>query len=228
MPTDDQRQRESWQANAAAWTATVRGGGIASRRLGTDAAILADLRARRPGRVLDLGCGEGWLCRALAAEGIAAVGVDAAPALVAEARAAGGRFEVMDYATLAGAPPSLGRFDAIACNFALLDEDIVPLLRGLRALLAPGGALCVQTVHPWRTAAGTAYRDGWRLETFDGFGDQPFPEAMPWYFRTLARWLDDLSAAGWRLEALRETPDPEGGLPLSLRLVAADPPLRSA
>jgi hypothetical protein len=51
----------SWQANADAWTAAVREQRIESRRLVTDAAILA--LALAPLRILDLGCGEGWLRR---------------------------------------------------------------------------------------------------------------------------------------------------------------------
>lgn len=49
----------SWQANADAWTAAVREQRIESRRQVTDAAILA----LAPLRILDLGCGEGWLRR---------------------------------------------------------------------------------------------------------------------------------------------------------------------
>lgn len=76
----------SWQHNAQAWIAAVRGGAIASRRQVTDQAILLAILGRQPQRVLDLGCGEGWLLRALGERGIQAVGVDADPALVQAAR----------------------------------------------------------------------------------------------------------------------------------------------
>src|SRR5690606_12652005 len=101
----------------------VRGQGIASRIAVTDAAIVQAVCAAGPASVLDIGCGEGWLARALAARGMAVTGVDAVPALVAAARQAGsGRFLPMTYADLA-AGALAERFDALVCNFSLLGED---------------------------------------------------------------------------------------------------------
>ena len=221
MTAPRDRLIRSWTANAAAWTDAVRGGRIESRRLATDAAMQQALLALKPARVLDVGCGEGWLCRALASQGVDAVGVDVSAPLVEAARAAGsGRFEVMPYAGLADAAATLGRFDALACNFALLEEDIVPMLRDLHPLLAPGGRLVIQTVHPWSACGDEPYRDGWRLEDFSTFGEEAFPEPMPWYFRTLASWLADLDAAGYVLESLREPAHPDTARPLSLLLQA--------
>lgn len=60
-----QRIRDSWRANAQAWVDAVRSGRIESRRLVTDQAVLDAVLTPRPRRVLDLGCGEGWLCREL-------------------------------------------------------------------------------------------------------------------------------------------------------------------
>ena len=44
---------------------------------------------------------------------------------------------------------------------------------------------------------------------------------MPWFFRTLPRWVADLGEAGLVVESLREPPDPNTGRPLSLLVVAA-------
>ncbi|MCP8464465.1 class I SAM-dependent methyltransferase [Pseudomonas sp. ZM23] len=216
----DQRSliRQSWQANAGAWTAAVREQRIESRRLVTDAAILAAIAGGLAARVLDLGCGEGWLCRALAERGSLCVGVDASEPLVEAARQlGGGRFEVMDYDDLVNDGHALGRFDVLVCNFALLDEHVEPLLGALRERLAPAGRLLIQTVHPWVACGGQPYLDGWRLETFAAFGDS-FSTPMPWFFRTLESWLALLGASGWRLCRLREPRHPQSGQPCSLLL----------
>jgi 2-polyprenyl-3-methyl-5-hydroxy-6-metoxy-1,4-benzoquinol methylase len=211
----------SWMANADAWTRAVREGRIPGRRLATDAAIVQAVAEREPGRVLDLGCGEGWLMRALAERGIPAIGLDVSLELVMAAEeTGGGRYRCCSYEELVEDPTRAGGpYDAIACNFSLLGADLVPLLAALRANLAPDGALVIQTVHPWTAAGDEGYADGWRTETFDAFGGD-FAEPMPWYFRTLGSWVDALAAAGFRLATLREPVHPETGQPASLLMVA--------
>jgi 2-polyprenyl-3-methyl-5-hydroxy-6-metoxy-1,4-benzoquinol methylase len=195
----------SWQANADAWTAAVRERRIESRRLVTDAAIVQAILALAPGRVLDLGCGEGWLCRGLAEHGIEAVGVDACAPLIAVARQAGcarAQYRVCGYAELESQAAQLGRFDLLVCNFALLEEPLAPTLNALHGLLAAGGRLLIQTLHPWRACNDAGYRDGWRVERFAGFGEG-FAEPMPWFFRTLESWLALFTETGWRLQWLQ-------------------------
>ena len=210
----------SWRTNAQAWTRAVREQRIASRRAGTDAAIVAAVLGLKPMRVLDAGCGEGWLARALAAHGIDVAGIDASPELIASANAAGGaRFLVAGYADLAAHAHALDGFDVVVCNFALFAEDLNATLLALRDRLADGGRLLVQTVHPWVACGDAPYRDGWRTETFAGFGDE-FSAQMPWYFRTLASWFGVLVAAGFAIERCEEPVDPTSGRPLSLMIQA--------
>lgn len=219
----DEREQaivEAWHANAAPWTRAVREQAIASRRLVTDRAILDAVLARRPRSVIDLGCGEGWLVRALSGQGIDVLGIDAVPALVDAAHAAGGgRFLAMDYADVANGALR-ERADAAVCNFSLLGgESVDALLRAMPALLAPGGALLVQTLHPPTACGDAPYVDGWRDGSWAGCGEG-FGQAAPWYFRTLAGWLDALAQADLQLVRMVEPLHPLTGKPASMILVA--------
>jgi 2-polyprenyl-3-methyl-5-hydroxy-6-metoxy-1,4-benzoquinol methylase len=222
MPAPESTLLQSWHHNARSWIEAIRTGAIESRQQVTDQAILLAVMGRQPERVLDLGCGEGWLLRALADRGIEAVGVDGDSTLVEAARAAGSSpVHVASYEELAEAKVDVGSdYDLICANFALLHQDIIPLLAAMNALLVPGGTLVIQTLHPWTAAAGD-YQDGWREETFAGFEGQWQP--MPWYFRTLSSWLNALDMAGFRLVALQEPQHPQSPVPQSLLLVAERP-----
>jgi len=198
----------------------VRESRIESRRVATNSAIVEAVRERAPRRALDVGCGEGWLVRALAEGGADVVGVDGSAPLIEAAQSVGsGVFHVRSYAEIVADPEWLGTgFDAVIFNFALLDEEVGPVLSAVRRCLAPSGALFIQTVHPWAVRGDAPYRDAWRVETFSGF-DLPFPEPMPWYYRTLESWVSRLTESGYRITDVREPRHPESGEPLSLLFI---------
>ncbi len=218
------RLAASWVDNADAWTTAVRSGAIPSRRAGTDAAILQAIAQAPVGPMIDVGCGEGWLTRAVAATGRPVLGVDASAPLIQAARQASPsdavRFEPATYAELAALGPELGGpFVVAVCNFALLDENLAEALTAIRAALSPSGVLLIQTVHPFTACGNGAYLNAWREETFDAFGGS-FPSSMPWYFRTIASWLEELHGAGFVLESITEPMATDGVMPLSLLLRA--------
>ena len=213
----EQQLTDSWERNAAAWANSIEKGQILSRRLATDDAILQAVLQCNPSRVLDAGCGEGWLSRKLAGEGMAVLGIDGSTALIEKAKAAGGAsFEVLSYEQLMAEPDKLaGEFDCIVCNFSLFGEIMVPLLKALKSKLSDNGRLIIQTVHPFSAVGEQAYEDGWRVESFAGF-EEAFPEPMPWYFRTVGSWVEQLNGAGLKTMAIHEPLHPETGRPLSL------------
>ncbi len=217
MTDPNKSQIASWSKNAERWTAAVRGQMIASRRDATDAAILSAARAGRLGKALDVGCGEGWLCRELSREAVEIVGVDAARELISCAREAGeASYHVLSYAELAETPATAGYdFDTIICNFSLLDDKIDALLDALATISNAEARLLIQTLHP---VALTPYEDGWRIERFDGFGAADW-SPMPYYARTLASWVDAL-APKWALTKIMEPKAPSAQTPASLLLVA--------
>lgn len=211
----------SWDDNASAWLAAVREGGIESRRVATDRAIVDAVLQRTPVRVLDVGCGEGWLCRALREHGVRCVGVDGSADLIRAAQSADseGEYHFLRYGDFGYLPRFVkpGSVDLAVCNFALLHEDIRAILQAVHEALRPRGVLLIQTVHPW-TASGTSeYVDGWRTEDF-AWSTCCFPLSMPWYFRTLESWVDTIRDSGFAIDCLAEPVHPESGKPLSLLL----------
>lgn len=213
----DEQIVRSWTANADAWTPVVREGLIPSRQTGTDAAIVAACVTLESGPVLDVGCGEGWLVRALGERGVVATGVDVSAPLIARATdGGGGNFLAATYAQLAIDPTiASGPWRGIVCNFALLGDPLYPILAALRARLALRGRIVIQTVHPWMARGDAPYRSDWRTESFDGFGIV-FPSPMPWFNRTLASWHEQITLDGLRVVQLDEPLHATTGAPLSL------------
>lgn len=188
--------------------------------LATDRAIIDAIVCSAPRTIVDLGCGEGWLTRALARRGFEVTGVDVVPELVQAARQAGdGDFRVLSHEEFA-AGKLAATVDAVVCNFSLLGKTSVEqVLRALPGLLNPGGALILQTLHPLAACGDAPYRDGWREGTWAGIGDE-FAEPAPWYFRTIETWIALIRDSGLQLHRLLEPLHPATGKPASLILVA--------
>jgi len=208
---------DAWSRNVEPWTAAVRGGDIETRTLVTNAAIVDAVTSLHPATGVDLGCGEGWLVRAL--PGVAMVGVDAIPALIDRAKAAGGGdFCVLSYEQIAQGRLALA-VDVAVCNFSLIGNEAVDgLLRAAPTYLREGGSLVVQTVHPLMACGDAPYVDGWRAGSWAGFSSD-FADAPPWYFRTIASWIALFAAHGLRVTAMREPLHPRTGKPVSLILI---------
>lgn len=204
---------DSWAKNAGPWTTAIHNGEIESRTLVTNRAIVDAVRSRSPRTAIDIGCGEGWLVRALG--GIDMVGVDASAGLIEQARqGGGGDFSVMSYEDI-GAGKLLRQFDVAVCNFSLIGKESVEgLFRAAPSFLNPGGALLVQTLHPVAACGDSPYVDGWREGSWSGFSSD-FTDPPPWYFRTLESWVSLFSDNGLRLMALHEPVHPKTGKPAS-------------
>ena len=219
-PLSDARIVDSWLKNASPWTTAVRENQIASRALVTNKAIVDAVLSRSPRTVLDIGCGEGWLARALAEHGVSAVGVDVVPALIEQARkAGGGEFRISSYEDIAAGRLDVS-VDLVVANFSLIGKESVEgVIRRAPSLLNSGGSLVIQTLHPVASCGDESYADGWRTGSWAGFSEK-FSDPAPWYFRTMESWETLLADSGFRILETREPVHPETGKPASVIFIA--------
>jgi len=219
-PLSDARIVDSWRKNASPWTAAVRENQIASRALVTNKAIVDAVLSRSPRTVLDIGCGEGWLARSLSEYGIRAIGVDAVPALIEQARnAGGGEFRVVSYEDIAAGSLDVS-VDLVVANFSLIGkESVESVIRRTPSFLNSGGSLVIQTLHPVASCGDESYSDGWRTGSWAGFSEE-FSDPAPWYFRTMESWETLLADSGFRILETREPVHPETGKPASVIFIA--------
>ena len=105
------------------------------------------IAALAPGsRVLDVGCGSGWFCEALAAAGFAAAGVDVAAEAVRRARARCPEVEFQVTGEGGELPFAPGAFDAAWLGEVLEHvQDGLGLLAEVARVLVPGGQLIAST-----------------------------------------------------------------------------------
>ncbi|MEX2366015.1 MAG: class I SAM-dependent methyltransferase, partial [Pseudohongiellaceae bacterium] len=209
----------SWQRNAASWIRAIEQNEIHSRTGVTNAAMVTAILSLKPTGVLDIGCGEGWLCRALHGHGIATCGLDAIPELIASARQSGPQhYEVAAYEDLKNfrAEPAC---DVAVCNFSLLgNESVEQVFDSLPALLPSPGHFVIQTLHPDYCLPERPAADGWLPGSWTGFNDG-FRDPPPWYYRTVAGWHDLFTRHHLELQETRE-PAGADGLPVSIIFIS--------
>jgi SAM-dependent methyltransferase len=167
---------------------------------------LVEILKPMPGeRILDLGCGDGRLSKAVAESGCQVIGVDSSPEFVEAARARGLEAYVMD-----GHALEFDRaFDAVLSNAALhwmkRPDDVIA---GVWRALKPGGRFAAELGGEGnvRAVVDALYR------ALRGRGVSPEP-LNPWYFPGASEYRARLKARGFHVRhiALRPRPTPLPG-----------------
>ena len=214
---------DSWDS-IADWYATLVRTGSPMHDLARDA-VLECLPPDLSGlRVVDVGCGEGLLTRAVAQRGATAVGIDPSPRMISHALSLGGAsYAVDDGGTLATIADASADWVIAGLSWNNV-PDLPSAIRAARRVLVPGGRLAFSIPHPCFEApnATRAAESGGRVVgdyAAEGFWRSANPQGVRRagnQHRMLSTYVNTLVAQGFAIEAMHE-PLPDD------RLVAAQP-----
>ncbi|MDY7101611.1 MAG: class I SAM-dependent methyltransferase [Actinomycetota bacterium] len=229
-PTGDDH---AWERLAPWYVDHVRSGSE-NHRIARD--LVLELAGPLDGRpaVLDVGCGEGHVARALAAAGADVTAVDASAGLLAAAAAhpSGARGRSPDYRrddarTLATVGD--GTIDGVVACLSLNDvDDLDAAVDAIDRVAAPGARAVVVIPHPCFEAPHGRWDDHgehasprWHRVVPDGYLRSRFwTSGLPGsvrgeagnHHRPLGAYVDGFTSRGWACTALVE-PDPKRALP---------------
>lgn len=155
-----------------------------------------DLTGRR---ILDLGCGHGWLGARLAAAGADVLGIDGSSVLIQQALAAHPKLTWRVHDLAEPFPADWGRFDVVISHMVLMDiADLHQLLASVGLHLLEGGIFVCTILHPsffnqlihespqggWaRAVRGYLDLETWDIDTFGGHHHYHRP--LSWYAQQL-------------------------------------------
>ncbi|MCM8569082.1 class I SAM-dependent methyltransferase [Gramella jeungdoensis] len=210
---------KSWEINSAEWIKILDNKAIESRKI-TNKAIVETIEKHSASKILDLGCGEGWLTRELMDKGFKVTGVDATKALLKEAEKKGkGTFYKLSYEEIeSGKNIPNSPFDSVVLNFCLYEKNISGLLLELQNALVKDGKIFIQSIHPYFLIQNDlTYKSKWIEDSWKGLKGN-FRNSHSWYARTIEDWHADFKSSDLILENLYE-PLNDQNLPASIIFV---------
>lgn len=205
----------SYSLNADYWSRIIRGGLDRYRTGLTNHAMLTAAGDVTGRKVLDAGCGEGYLSRLLAVRGASpVVGVDLCPELIDAARAQAAddelniRYEVADVAAL---PLDDATVDLVVANHVLNDlEDPAPAIAEFGRVLRSGGRAVALLLHPCfygsrgRPVDRDSYFSARRIEQHFDVAGEVSPAPVVAWTRPLEDFAAAFAAAGLALVGISE------------------------
>lgn len=161
----------SWDANAEFWLQIIRQHRDKYREELTDSAVLNAIGDVTDQDILDVGCGEGYLSRALARRGARKVrGVDASREMVKAAEDASVPGTFFTEARAEDLPFAAESYDVVLANHVLNDlPDIAAPASEFARVLRPGGRFVTLLLHPCFYESQAERRVGGRMLSADEY-----------------------------------------------------------
>lgn len=188
----------AWDTFAHEWADSYNEYGDLNRQYVIDPTILQLLGAIEGLSILDVGCGNGYLCRLLAKKGARIVGIDASKTFIQMARQKEKEHPLgIEY--YAGTICNMNlfqdkTFDLAVSNLVLMDlYDLDKAVRELRRVLKTGGRLIFSIMHPCFASPPV---HGWARTPFDTDRkeDRIYWKVDRYFDRTMEIWrLSDAS-----------------------------------
>ncbi len=202
-----------WEQRAAQWRAWARTPGHDAYWAYSDA-FFADIVPQYPATVLEIGCGEGRVMRALAERSDAAFAIDTSPTLLRDAIEADtkSRYVLGDATMLPFARES---FDTVVAYNSLMDLNDMPQgITEAARVLKHHGRFCICVLHPLQDAGRFASDDDGASFILDDYlQPRRYEERFErnglemtfssWHY-PLADYAKALEAAGLLIERLEE------------------------
>lgn len=217
MQKDFEEVRNFWDSSAGDWEIQVGNDGDSNRQINSDP-VLWQLAGNIKGlRVLDAGCGTGYLCRKLSEKGAKVTGVDISSKMIEIAKRKNPdlKFLVDSCSNLKDLHDS--NFDLIISNYVLMDTPDLPgTLTAFARVLKPGAAAVLIFSHPCFPQGRTAvsrnhetidYR--WEYNYFEDTRctDPPwghFSSSFIWFHRPLSSYWKAFRQAGFSVADMEE------------------------
>lgn len=207
----------TWEENAEEWIKTISEESIASRKF-TNKAIIDSILETDAEKIIDIGCGEGWLTHTLENRDKNVVGIDGIETLLTHARnKSDAPFYRMTFKEIgAGETIPQNPFELAVFNFCLYQkEGLVNLLIQTQKALVKTGTILIQTLHPYfLIEEQLPYKSQWMKDSWKGLkGD--FKNGHAWYARTFEDWIAELKQIPNTIIAFKEVNN-DLGKPISL------------